>query len=90
LDSELKIDSQINTVVRSCFFNLRLLAKTKPFLSLSDFEKAISVMVFSRMDYCNSLYYGVDGRALMSLQKIQNAAARMIKSEKKHDSVTPL
>lgn len=29
LDSDLKLDRQINTVVRSCFFNLRLLAKTK-------------------------------------------------------------
>ncbi len=28
LDSELKMDRQINTVVRSCFFHLRLLAKT--------------------------------------------------------------
>lgn len=90
LDSDLKVDRQINAVVRSCFFNLRLLAKTKPFLSSSDFERAITSIVFSRMDYCNSLYYGVEARALMRLQKIQNAAAKMIKSAKKYDSVTPL
>ncbi len=42
------------------------------------------------MDYCNSLYYGVDARALMRLQKIQNAAAKIIKSAKKYESVTPL
>ncbi len=90
LDSDLKLDRQISSVVRSCFLNLRLLAKTKPFLSSSDFEKAITSIVFSRMDYCNSLYYGVDARALMRLQKIQNAAARMIKSAKKYESVTPL
>ncbi len=29
-DRELKFDKQINNVVKSCFFNLRLLAKVKP------------------------------------------------------------
>lgn len=32
------------------------------------------------MDYCNYLHYGVGARALMCLQKIQNAAARTVKS----------
>ncbi len=84
LHSDLKLDRQINTVVRSCCFYLRLLVKTKPFLSRSDFEKAITSFVLSLMDYCNSLYYGVDVRALMRLQTIQNAAAKMIKSAKKY------
>ncbi len=90
LHSDLKLDRQINTVVRSCCFYLRLLVKTKPFLSRSDFEKAITSIVLSLMDYCNSLYYGVDVRALRRLQKIQNAAAKIIKSAKKYESVTSL
>jgi len=44
------MDKQINSVVRSSFFYLCLLAKTEHFLSTVDFEKAISVVVFSRMD----------------------------------------
>lgn len=44
-DSNLKM---INSVVRTIFFfNLRLLAKTKPFLSVTDFEKAIIALVFT-------------------------------------------
>ncbi len=42
------------------------------------------------MDYSNSLYFGIDNRALARLQKVQNAAARMRKSVKKFESVTPL
>jgi len=42
------------------------------------------------IDYCNSLYYGDDAQALKRLQKIQNAAAKVINSTKKYDSVTPL
>ncbi len=33
-DRELKFDKQINNVVKSCFFNLTLLAKVKPFLKI--------------------------------------------------------
>ena len=42
------------------------------------------------MDYCNSLYAGIDKKALARLQNIQNAAARLIKSAKRTDHVTPL
>lgn len=93
LDSELKMDRQINTVVRSCSLHLRLLVKTKPFLSTTDLKKAIMAIVFTQMDYCNSLYFGVDSGGLGHLQIIHNAVARMIKSAKTqslHDSVTPL
>ncbi len=54
-DRELKFDKQINNVVKSCFFNLRLLAKVKTFLSANDLEKLIHAFIFSRLDYCNTI-----------------------------------
>ncbi len=33
LDPDFKFDKQINSVVKSCFFKLRLIAKMKPLLS---------------------------------------------------------
>ncbi len=59
LDSSLKFKKQINSVVKSEFFHLRLLAKVKPFLSGKDLEMLIHDFVFSRLDYCNSLSIGV-------------------------------
>lgn len=70
LDSELKRDKQINYVVKSrFFFHLKLLVKTKPFVSPTDFERAISAVVFSRMDYCNSLYAVIDKKSSGTLAK---------------------
>ncbi len=57
-DVSLKFDKQINSVVKSCFFHLRLLAKVKLFLLTSNFEKLIQAFIFVRLDYCNSLYAG--------------------------------
>lgn len=56
-DEAFKFDKQINGVVKSSFFNLRLLAKVKSFLSINDLEKVIHAFVFSRLDYCNSFLY---------------------------------
>ncbi len=65
-DVSLKFDKQIKSVVKSCFFHLRLLAKVKPFRSPSNLEKLIHAFIFVRLDYCNSLYAGVS-KSLISL-----------------------
>jgi len=38
LDSNLKFDAQVSSVVKSSFYQLRRLTKAKPFLSLHHFE----------------------------------------------------
>lgn len=38
LDNDFKLDQQINSVVKTSFYHLRLLSKIKSVLSLSDFE----------------------------------------------------
>ncbi len=48
-DVSLKFDKQINSVVKSFFFHLRLLAKVKSFLSTSHFEKVIHVFIFVKL-----------------------------------------
>jgi len=89
IDNNLKMDKQINSVVRACFYNLRLLAKIKPFLSNKDFERVIHTFIFSRLDFCNSLYYGITAASLSRLQSVQNAAGRLLLKIKKHESITP-
>ena len=74
LDSDFKFDRQIVSVVESAFFQLRLLAKVKPYLSASDLEKVIHAVIFSRLDCCNS-YVGLDQRSLQRLQLVQKAAS---------------
>jgi len=45
-------DKQINTVVKSCFF--------QPFLSQRNFETIIHPFISSCLDYCNSIYCGIN------------------------------
>ena len=38
----------------------------------------VNAFVTIRMDYCNSLLYGLPNNQLHKLQRVQNAAARLI------------
>lgn len=74
VDSNLTFDKQINNVVKTSFFHLRLITKVKPFLCFRDFEKATHGFISSRLDFCNSLYSGVTSSSIGQLQLVQNAA----------------
>ncbi len=82
-DSALTFDKQINAVVRSCFYQLKNIAKMKSFLTLRDMESVIHAFISSRLDYCNGLYLGVSQSLLSRLQLVQNAAARLLTGTRK-------
>ena len=46
--------------------------------------------ISSRLDYCNSLLYGVDDSLLKKLQAVQNTAARVTAETRKFDHITPV
>ena len=85
-----KFDKQISLAVKTSFFQLRLLAKVKPYLPQKDFEGVIHLFIMSRLDYCNSLYFGVDLCLLRRLQLVQNAAARLLTGKRRYDHITPV
>ena len=45
--------------------------------------------VTSRIDYCNGILYGLPVCVITKLQRVQNAAARLLASSRKYDHITP-
>ena len=45
----------------------------------------LHAFVTSRIDYCNGLLYGLPDCEIAKLQRVQNAAARLLMSYKKYD-----
>lgn len=44
--------------------------------------------ISSRLDYCNSLYSGLNHKATSCLQLNQNSIARLLTNSKKHDHIS--
>lgn len=87
-DSSLKLDKQMNFNVMASLCQLRLFAKVKPFLSGDELQKAIHAFISSRLNYYNALYFALNQTLLLRLRLIQNAAARLLTSTRKHIHIT--
>ena len=48
------------------------------YLSYDDRKSIVQAVIMSRIDYCNSLLVGVPSTQLSKLQRLQNAAARLV------------
>lgn len=89
-DNSFKMDKQINSVIKACFYQIRILSKVKAYIPPCDFERVVHLFVTSRLDYCNSLYCGLDQSSLKRLQRVQNAAARLLTGTRKREHITPV
>ena len=73
LDSNLNFKKQISSLKSSCYHKLRNISKMQPHLSSKQLEILTISLVTSSLDYCNSLYYGINSLLLNQLQSIQNS-----------------
>jgi hypothetical protein len=77
-DSQLKCDSRVSAVVKSCNFHLCQISRIRRYISDDACRLAVLALVSSRLDYCNSMLAGTQETHLDRLQRIQNRAARLI------------
>lgn len=59
-------------------------------MSTRDLEKLIHAFIFTRLDYCNALYVGINKTLIKRLQLVQNTAARLLTGTRKRDHITPV
>jgi len=79
----------IARLTRTCFFHLRRLRSIRRQLGSDVAKRLVSAFVLSRIDYSNGLLAGLPDVALEPLQRVQNAAARLILNLKTSDHITP-
>ena len=88
LDSNMKMDKHVNTIVSHCYMLLRNIGRIRNILSENDTETLVHAVITSRLDYCNSLLINNSRSNIFKLQKVQNAAARLIVRKGKRRSIS--
>ena len=87
-DNHLSMKTAINKTCQSGLYHLHNMGRMKRFLTFEDRKLIVQAIVMSRIDYCNSLLYGVAATNLSKLQRVQNAAVRLVCSLPRHEHVT--
>jgi hypothetical protein len=90
VDGELKMNEHVSKLCRSCYFQLRQLRQIRSSLTLDARKTLAHAFISSRLDYCNSLLYGVAEGLLSKLQSVQNAVARFVTGTGKYHHITPV
>ena len=77
LDQKLTFSSQISSIIQSCNHHLRAISHIRQFLTLDLAATLSRCLVLSRLDYCNSLLFGISNLEISRLQRVMNRAARI-------------
>ena len=62
----------------------------RKYLSIEFAEKLIHAFITNRLDYCNLLLSGLPHCALTKLQRVQNAAGRVLYLTPRYYHITPI
>ncbi len=89
-DCHLTMEAQVNTICRSCYFHLRNISSIRQYITTDACRTIVQATVTSRLDYANSLLYGLPQNLMGRLQRLQNVAARIITRTPKRDHITPV
>ena len=88
-DSQMKMVTNISKCSSAAFFNIFNIRRIRKFFTYETAKILVNSLVISRLDYCNSLLYGLPTIHLNKVRRVQNAAARLISNTSRFDHITP-
>jgi hypothetical protein len=88
LDQHLSMDRHVNHVVSTSFSYIRLISRIRRSLSKNVCKQLVHALVFSRLDYCSSLFYGLPKKSINKLQRVIHASVRLIEKLRKSDEIS--
>ena len=83
--SDLSLDRHVNNVSASCFYRLRQMRRIRRSLDKQSAITLVHALVSTRVDYCNSVLAAAPKMTTDKLQRVLNAAARVVSNTRKFD-----
>ncbi len=79
----LSMENQVSKTCSTAFYQIRNIRHVRKYVDLKSTETMVHAFITNKLDYCNSLLYGLPDYQIQKLQRVQNAAARIITGMKK-------
>ena len=89
-DSNFTLEAHINKLCSNAFYHIRNISKVIAYLSRESTERLVHATLTSRLDMCNILLYGLPQKLVSKLQRVQNAAARLVTLTSRRTHITPI
>jgi len=85
ISSDLSIDKHVSITSSSCFYWLRQIRRIRRLLDTESAKTLVHAFISSRVDGCNAVLAGSPKAATDRLQRVLNAAARVVSGTHKFD-----
>ena len=90
IDSNLNLKINVDNTCKAAYYHLTNVRHIRKYLDEKASQTLIHALVIGRIDYCNSILYGLPARELTKLQRLQNSAVRIIFNIPKMCHITPV
>jgi hypothetical protein len=87
LDKNLTFEKHVNKIVSHGLKLLKDIGRVRSVLTTKHTEMLVHAVTSTRLDYCNCLFFNMKKDNIFKLQKLQNAAARLVMKKRKRESV---
>ena len=90
MDNCFCMEQHVKKICSEPNYHLTNISKILKYLTQDSAQIIIHAFISSKLDYCNSLLYGIPKYFVCKLQRVQNTAARIVTLTRKYDSVAPI
>ena len=90
MTTAMSLSAHVAAVCRSGYYQLRHLRQAVRSLSEDAIKTLVQAFVSCRLDYCNSLFFGISERLMNRLQSVQNPASRLVTGTRRSDHISPV
>ena len=87
IDNHLNFSAHVSKVKSSAFYHLKVISKLRKSLSVQTTMILVHSLVMSRINFCAPLLFGVRKTLVGQMQRIQNAAFRVILKKRKTEDI---
>ena len=84
------MSTHINKLCSTAFFYLHNIQGIRKYFDQKSLLTLLLAFITSRLDYCNSVLYGLPNTEISKLQRFNNAAARTVTFSSKFSHVIPV